>query len=118
MVSIEGDGSVVFDGIAHVDSARRVTSHIDVARVTALTRLLDESHFFTLDDKYVSGERNCPLYATDAPTVITSIEIGGRTKRVQHDLGCSGPPARLAVLEDRIDELAEVWRWTNGQRPR
>jgi hypothetical protein len=118
MVSITEDGSVVFDGRAHVDSARRVTSHNDADRVASLMRLFDDSQFFTLDDKYVYGEQNCHAYASDAPIVITSITIGGRTKRVEHDQGCSGVPAQLTLLENRIDEIARVWRWTSGQPPR
>lgn len=118
IVSIAGDGSMVFDGRAHVDSVRRVTSRIDPSRVDSLMRLFEDSHFFTLDDKYVYGEQNCRLYAADAPIVITSISIGGRIKRVEHDHGCSGVPAQLTLLENRIDEIARVWRWTTGQPPR
>lgn len=117
LVSIAGDGAVLFEGRFHVDSAR-VTSHLNVDDVAALAQLFDESQFFALADKYVSGEENCSAYATDAPMVITSIAIDGRSKRVEHDRGCSGVPGRLSLLEDRIDGIVRVWRWTTGQPPR
>jgi hypothetical protein len=117
VVSIAGDGSVVFEGRAHVDSARRITSHIDASSVAAIVRLFDDSEFFTLDDKYIYGEQNCPPYAWDAPIVITSLAKGDRTKRVEHDQGCGGAPGKLTLLENRIDEIAQVWRWTTGQPP-
>lgn len=110
-VSIAGDGSLVFDGRAHVDSVRFVSSHIDADRVAALARLFDESEFATLDDRYVNGERNCRLYAADAPVVITSITIRDRVKRVEHDVGCANVPQRLTDLERRIDEIVGTSRW-------
>jgi len=110
-VSITGEGAVVFDGRQHVDSIRRVASRIDAERVAALVQLFDEAQFFTLDDRYVYGEQNCRIYASDAPTVITSITTGSRVKKVEHDAGCSSVPPRLADLERRIDEIVGTSRW-------
>jgi len=118
LISIAGDGSMVFDGRAYVHSPGRTTSQLDSGSVAALIQLFDDSRFFELDDRYLDGERHCLQYALDAPIVITSIAIGGRTKRVEHDLGCDGVPAQLTLLEGRIDELARVWRWTTGLPPR
>ncbi len=110
-VSVAEDGAVVFEGVRHVDSVGSFAGRIDAQRVAALARLFDEHDYFALDDKYAFGEPNCPSYGTDAPTVITSVTIGGRSKRVEHDLGCAGVPQRLHDLEWRIDEIVGTSRW-------
>lgn len=115
-VSIAGDGAVLFEGRNHVDSAH-ATSRLSADEVMALRRFFDDARFFELDDSYVSGEKNCTPYFTDAPTVITSIAIDGRSKGVRHDRGCGGVPERLSSLEDGIDRIVGVWRWTKGQPP-
>jgi hypothetical protein len=37
--------------------------------------------------------------------------MDGRDKRVEHDYGCTGAPAKLETLERRIDEVTGVVRW-------
>lgn len=110
-VSVAGDGVVVFEGLQHVDSIGRFTGRIDDDRAAALSRLFQELDFFTLADKYAYGEPNCPTYATDAPTVVTAVTVGGRSKTVEHDLGCANVPQRLVDLERRIDEIVGTSRW-------
>jgi len=110
-ISVTGDGAVVFEGVQHVDSIGRFTGRIDRERVVALTRLFDEQNYFGLDDKYAYGEANCRQYASDAPTVITSVTTTDGSKQVEHDLGCFDVPVRLADLERRIDELVGSSRW-------
>jgi hypothetical protein len=110
-VSVGGDGAVAFEGLGYVDSIGSFTGRIDADRVAALARLFEEHDYFALDDKYAYGEANCAQYGTDAPMVITSVTIGGRSKRVEHDLGCGGVPPRLSDLESRIDEIIGTSRW-------
>ncbi|MGK2934005.1 MAG: DUF6438 domain-containing protein [Gemmatimonadaceae bacterium] len=110
-VAVADDGAVVFEGLQHVDSIGRFTARIDAQRVAELARVFEEHGYFALDDRYAEGEANCRPYAMDAPTVITSITIGDRTKRVEHDLGCAGVPQRLYDLERRIDEIVGTSRW-------
>ena len=111
LVSVIGDGSVVFEGRAHVDSARRLTSRISPDQVAALIRLFDDNQFYTLADKYVRGAASCPDHASDAPTVITSITTKDRAKRIDHDLGCANVPKQLAEVERRFDEIVGTSRW-------
>ena len=60
------------------------------------------------------GEPGCERFATDLPSVVTEVRTDGRTKRVEHDYGCTGAPAKLADLERRIDEVIGVKRWIEG----
>lgn len=110
-VSVAEDGAVTFEGLQHVDSIGSFAGRIGAESVGALARLFEEHDYFALDDKYAYGEANCAQYGTDAPTVITSVTIGGRTKRVEHDLGCAGVPKRLSDLESAIDEIVGTSRW-------
>ena len=117
VLSISSDGSVVFDGRANVDSSRRVTARVSPDSVASLVRLMEARKFMMLPDRYAYGVPGCEPYYTDAPLVITSLSSGGRTKRVEHDQGCSGAPASLSLIENRIDEIAQSWRWINGRPP-
>jgi hypothetical protein len=105
------EGGVVFEGRQHVDSVGTFTAHIDAGRFAALVRLFDEKQFFALDDRYVYGVPSCQPYAADAPIVIVSLTSNGRAKRVEHDAGCVGVPARLGEIERQIDEMVGTARW-------
>ena len=64
------------------------------------------------DEKYVAGASACGLYATDLPSAITSVDDGKRSKRIEHDHGCSEAPGARAGLENKIDQVAGTLRWT------
>lgn len=110
-LTLTSDGRVVFEGRRFVDSIGTFTAHIAASAFDALLHQFDEQQFFTLDDRYVMGEKNCQPYATDAPTAISSITARGQTKRVEHDAGCASAPARLQEIERAIDQAAGVARW-------
>lgn len=110
-VSVTGDGAVVWDGRANVDSMGRKSARLDADHVTALVRLFDDAQFFTLDDRYVNGGQNCKPYASDAPVIITSITTSARAKTVERDAGCFSTPQRVADLEAKIDALLGTARW-------
>lgn len=111
LLTVSGDGGVVFEGRRNVDSVGRFTAHLDAEHVAALVKLFDEIQFFALDDRYVMGAPGCQSYAADAPIVITSIVTRGRTKRVEHDAGCVGVPTRLGEIERAIDQIVGTARW-------
>jgi ankyrin repeat protein len=64
--------------------------------------------YFSLKSKYMWG-------ATDLPTYKTSISIDGRTKEVVDYAGQQvGMPESVSKLEETIDRLSGVERWTKG----
>src|SRR5471030_1322735 len=73
LVTVLGDGSVIFEGRAHVDSVGRFTFRLAADRLAELARLVESERFAALDDRYVYGAPGCGPYATDAPTVIVSV---------------------------------------------
>ena len=110
-VSVSGSGSVRFEGVRNVDSVGTFVGQLSPAAVASLRRAFADAQYLTLDDKYGYGEANCREYGTDASRVITSITTAERTKKVDHDLGCSNVPTRLADLYRRFDEIVGTSRW-------
>ena len=111
-VTISRDGAVRFDGRHHVAHAGQATATIPAARVDSLLAELEAAGYLDFADDYVMDSPACGMYATDSPTVITSVTRDGVTKTVRHDRGCSAAPPELSRLEQRIDEVAETGRWT------
>lgn len=111
-VSIGQDGSVRFVGKQHVAQTGMAAAAISRERVDSLVAELVAGGYFDFADRYLHDEPACGLYATDSPTVITSVTTGDRTKEIRHDYGCSATPPELGRLERRIDEVAGTARWT------
>ncbi|HEX5575557.1 MAG TPA: DUF6438 domain-containing protein [Gemmatimonadales bacterium] len=111
-IAVSPTGSVSYEGTANVRRIGAATSQIPADQVTALTRELEQAGYFSFADLYTSTELSCGRYATDLPTVITSVTLRGRTKRIEHDYGCGGVPGALAVLERRIDEVLRSSQFT------
>jgi hypothetical protein len=111
-VSIFGDGTVRFVGKQDVKQQGTATASVSREAVDSLVTELRSGGYFELADEYVMDAPACGPYATDSPTVTTSLRADGRTKRIRHDYGCSGAPAELRRLEQRIDEVAGTSRWT------
>jgi hypothetical protein len=114
-LSVSRSGLVTYEGKAHVRHLGPATAQIPAQRVEALLDELQRGGYFNLADRYTPSEPACGRYATDLPSVITSVTIGGRRKRIEHDHGC-GAPGSLAVLERRIDEVVGSGRWTGSGR--
>ena len=111
-VAISRTGAVRFTGKHHVAQTGQATATITAARVDSLLAELDAAGYFGFADDYVMNSPACGMYATDSPTVITSVTRDGKTKTIRHDRGCSAAPPALSQLEQRIDEVAGTGRWT------
>lgn len=111
-ISVSPSGEVQYEGRAHVRKLGVATGRVPRERVDALLSELERGGYFTFAERYTSPEPTCGRYATDSPTVITSVTLRGRTKRVTHDYGCGGAPGALVVLERRIDEALSSGQWT------
>jgi uncharacterized protein DUF6438 len=111
-VSISRSGLVRFEGKKHVARAGADTSRVSKGSVDSLLAELEGAGYFDFDDRYVAGARACGLYATDLPTVVTEVTDSTRSRRIEHDRGCSAAPPELSRLENRIDEVAGTARWT------
>jgi hypothetical protein len=111
-VEVSASGEVRYEGKAHVRKAGVATGNVTKEQVRRLLSDLESAGYFAFPERYTAGEPACGRYVTDSPTVITSATVGGRTKTVTHDYGCSGAPGALTVLERRIDDVLSSGQWT------
>ena len=111
-VSISRSGLVRYEGKRFVADSGTDSARISREAVTRLLGELEQAGFYGFDEKYVAGASACGLYATDLPSAITSVDDGKRSKRIEHDHGCSEAPGALAGLENKIDQVAGTLRWT------
>jgi hypothetical protein len=111
-ISVSPAGTVTYEGKAHVRHVGVATAQISAAQVDALLSELDSAGYFSFASRYTSTEPACGRYATDSPSAITSVQLHGRIKRIEHDYGCGAAPGALVVLEHRIDEVLGSGRWT------
>ncbi len=111
-ISVSPQGDVQYEGKAHVRKMGAATGKVPPELVATLLSELERGGYFTFADRYTSPEPSCGRYATDSPSVITSVRLRGRTKRIVHDYGCGGAPGALVVLERRIDEAVNSGQWT------
>jgi hypothetical protein len=111
-LSVSADGAVQYEGRAHVAHLGVGSSQITPQRVQALISEIEQAGYFSFANHYTAAEPACGRYATDSPSVITSLRLQGRTKRIEHDYGCGGAPGALYVLEQRIDEVLGSSDWT------
>lgn len=111
-ISVSAQGDVQYEGKAHVRKLGGATGKVPPQRVDVLLTELERAGYFTFAERYTSPEPTCGRYATDSPSVISSVTVRGRTKRIVHDYGCGGAPGALVVLERRIDEALNSGQWT------
>ena len=119
-LTVKPDGSVLFNGEAWTTVKGKANGKLSSTELRKLRKEVENSGFFTLKDSYTSQE-DCPLFATDNPTVILSINLNGRKKEITHYLGCREDdpndrsirhfPEQLYKLENLIDEIARTERW-------
>ena len=94
----------------------KAQAQISREKVQLLVAAFLKARFFSLRDRYASKRDGCRQIWVDSDSAITSIVMNGRTKSVNHYLGChqgSGIPypKALTELEMKIDEVANAKQW-------
>ena len=100
-VTVRGDGTVSYQGRAHVRIPGEHTWKVDPAAVRALAREMQAAGYFELKDEYSA-------LVTDLPTTYTSLTVGSRTKKVKDYFEA---PEKLRDLEHRIDVVSDAKRY-------
>ncbi len=103
-LTIRGDGSFDFEGIADVGLAGTASDTMPPEDIQQLVARFDEVRFANLDDFY-----RC--LASDVPTTVTSISQGSGDDKSVSRCALSSAPDSLAELEDLIDDLTDSQRW-------
>ena len=108
-VEIHGDGTVLYKGVAFVAVTGDKAGSISKEAVKQLAAEFRNVDYYSLDDYSAD--------AFDVPTVETSIDIDGHTKKVIDQDGLwSGMPISVLKLEFKIDEIAGSKQWVEGSR--
>ncbi len=116
LVTITAEGLVTFEGYANVRVKSKVQSRISREQVQRLVAAFAKAKFFSLRDKYVWQEDGCRKVWPDSSSATTSILINGKSKSVDHYLGChrkgrTSYPEALTRLEHLIDETVNTNQW-------
>jgi hypothetical protein len=111
-ISVTREGMVSYEGRARVRHMGAASKRIKPNQVEALLSELEHGGYFSFAPRYTPAEPACGRYATDSPTAITSVSLGDRSHRIEHDYGCGAAPGALVVLERRIDEALGSSEWT------
>ena len=104
-LTIQGDGTVVYEGKDFVKTRGRVKLTIQKEKIEQLIEEFEAIDYFNLNDEYTDRT------ITDAPSVITSITVDGITKTIEHYQGDFTAPEELTRLEDKIDEIINTYQW-------
>jgi Domain of unknown function (DUF6438) len=111
-LSVTPDGKISYEGKAHVRHLGPASASIPSERLDSLLSELELAGYFSFAARYAPADPACGRYSTDSPSAITSIRVGERVKRIEHDYGCSNAPGALVLLERRIDEVLDSGQWT------
>jgi hypothetical protein len=116
VVTISADGTVTFEGKANVKVKGKAQSNISREKVQLLVAAFEKAKFFSLRDRYAWKKDGCRQVWSDSDSAITSILINGKSKSVNHYLGCHREgdipyPSVLSELEEKIDEVANTKQW-------
>ncbi|HEY7109707.1 MAG TPA: DUF6438 domain-containing protein [Nitrososphaeraceae archaeon] len=106
-IEINGDGKVTYGGFEYVNVTGERTSSIPVDSVRQLVQKIISSGYYNLSDKYDQVDR------TDQATVVTTVNIDGKSKSVYDYLGTHLLPAMLPLreLENMIDNVTNSSQW-------
>ncbi|MCA1849115.1 MAG: DUF6438 domain-containing protein, partial [Actinobacteria bacterium] len=111
-LTILGTGEVTYLGEAHVAKAGAHSWRISGRRLERLAEAFERASYSRLEDRYTSRE------FTDAPGCLTSVEYeDGSSKRIVHYHGDPSAPDTLTELEDEIDRIVGVERYTEPELP-
>src|SRR5918997_5897033 len=111
-LAILGTGEVTYLGEAHVARAGVHSWRISRRRLERLAEAFERARYSRLEDHYTSRE------FTDAPGCLTSIEYeDGSSKSIDHYHGDPTAPDALTELEDEIDRIVGVERYTEPDLP-
>jgi len=118
-VRIFTDGSVEYRGDHFVKKTGHAYKRITQDQVSALRASLEISGFLELPEENSLRASGCFIIITDQPSVSIEYQDGHRTKLVNHDNGCLGPPtAILNDLAKKIDDVVGTVEWVGTSEER
>lgn len=108
-ITILEDGTVIYEGEAHVAVTGEQTSELDPDTVASMVEAFANAGYFDWDESYEEQT------VTDLPNVNTSVTRSGETHQITRYVGDSSAPLALPFLEQWIDEMTSSQLWTGIQ---
>ncbi len=117
-LTVFADGLTNFDGKQDTKTIGIMRTKTDKKEIVDLIEAFNEADYFSLPDIFDRDSGGCGNWATDLPSVITSVRKDKKEKEIDHYYGCRGdgkaaeePLKRLSALESKIDQIAGTKRW-------
>lgn len=116
-LEIQPNGKVIFEGSEFTNIKDKVEGKLEKEKMKQLLIEIEKSKVFSLDDAYNYEFSNCPVVVSDVGRMRLYLKVNGREKFIKHDLGCEDDsyekfPQPLVELEDKIEEIVNIRRWT------
>jgi len=111
-VWVSADGTVGYEGKAHVRQLGRANGKIGTDQVQALLEELDRAGYTSLAASYTPGQPTCGRSSTDSPSAVMTVRLHGKSRRVEHYYGCASAPGSLIAMEQTIDRMLNSSQWT------
>lgn len=108
-ITILEDGTVIYEGEAHVAVTGEQTSELDPDTVASMVEAFANAGYFDWNESYEEQT------VTDLPNVITSVTRNGETHQITRYVGDSSAPLALPFLEQWIDAMTSSQLWTGIQ---
>jgi hypothetical protein len=105
-LTVYGTGRVVYEGTKNVNVVGNRESTLSNEQIMALIERFIGIDYFSLNDSYQA------FMVSDMPSAITSMQMDGKMKTVQHYHGDKTAPEVLTELEDFIDQTVNSAQWT------
>ena len=114
-LTVTAFGNVFFVGRGFTKTDGFAQGKITIEQLREIIAEFENIKFFKLNNAYRSGQGGCRAVATDMPSQIISIRANGKTKKVEHYLGCfdlkRNSTGLLVGLGRKIDEITDSKRW-------
>lgn len=98
-LSISGNGTADYEGVTNVKVVGYYRTSLSEEKIEQLVSEVQKVDYFSLSDNYTEH------VIADAPFVLTSVTMGGKTKTINHYTGDTNAPAKLVEFENSIDEI-------------
>ncbi len=117
-LTIQPNGKTIFEGIQDTKVKGKAESNLTQEKMNALIDEIDKADFFSFKVSYEYDSGNCPVFFSDAPSIVISVALRGKEKTISHNYGCEETggkykifPQQLYNLENKINEIVETKRW-------
>jgi hypothetical protein len=87
-LTINQSGKVSYNGIANVKVKGQRFWNLSLRQIRDLKTAIDSINFMSIENIYVDGEKGCPIYGTDMPRAMITVNSNGKNNLVVHDYGC------------------------------